>query len=196
MGFSVCWIAVRGKSPDAVLNELNFTRTGERSELIETGYYLAALPNGWFVVIDDHQDFHFYNDKTFQQITQSCEIVTCAVEEHTMYSAASHWKDGQKLWSVDHDSSKGVENLMISGDLPLAYASIRDRQLAHQRSDRTANQGIGVDYVFEVPIQLADELTGYRHDKDLEDAGDRPFEVLKQTVLPKKTFIQRLFGGR
>lgn len=47
----------------------------------------------------------------------------------------------------------------------------------------------GVDFFFDVPVNLARELTGYRHDE-----GDYTYEVLEP--VPRKGWIARLLGAR
>ena len=58
-----------------------------------------------------------------------------------------------------------------------------------------------VDYIFDVPVELAQTLAGYRHDADIPGAGTDPFEVLAETSpsaagrIEKPSFLKRLFGG-
>jgi hypothetical protein len=41
-----------------------------------------------------------------------------------------------------------------------------------------------VDHISDIPIELARELTGFRHDQELPGGGDEPFEAL-ETVKKK-----------
>jgi hypothetical protein len=47
-----------------------------------------------------------------------------------MFSKAAVWRAGGEVWSVVHDSEKGVRHLEARGHLPSEFASIRDRLLA------------------------------------------------------------------
>lgn len=47
----------------------------------------------------------------------------------------------------------------------------------------------GVDFFFDVPVNIAWELTGYRHDE-----GDHTYEVLEP--VPRKGWVARLLGAR
>ena len=91
-----------------------------------------------------------------------------------MVSAVSSWRDGVLSWSVVRDCESGLLNLEETGTLPADYPSIRARAIERQE----ASVGQGVDYLFDVPVELAQSLVGYRHDEDVEGAGEEPFEVL------------------
>ena len=51
MGYSLSWLVVRGKSPRAVRDELQFRPTGEREEFPESGLSAVEMPNGWYVIV-------------------------------------------------------------------------------------------------------------------------------------------------
>ena len=50
-------------------------------------------------------------------------------------------------------------------------------------------------------LELAQTLTGYRHDAEIPGAGNNPFEVLVETSpsaaasTERPSFLKRLFGG-
>ncbi len=95
------------------------------------------------------------------------------VEEHVMFSYASGWSDGMKLWSVLHESEQSIDHLETTGDLPAAFASIRDRLRAEQQ--QAGGEAADLDHVFDVPVELAKALTGYCHNEARDDAA---FELL------------------
>jgi hypothetical protein len=97
-------------------------------------------------------------------------------EEHVMVSVATGWKDSQRVWSVTHDAQRDMEHLQAEGALPAAFASIRDRLCSEQQT--AGGRKADVDFIFDVPVKLAQTLTGYRHDADIPGAGADPFEVL------------------
>jgi hypothetical protein len=35
-----------------------------------------------------------------------------------MFSGAAFFRDGSRLWSMDHDGQEGISHLVIAGDLP------------------------------------------------------------------------------
>ena len=53
MGYSLFWLAVKGKSPDAVRTELKLRATGEREDVPESPVTGVELPGGWYVVLDN-----------------------------------------------------------------------------------------------------------------------------------------------
>jgi len=54
----------------------------------------------------------------------------------------------------------------------------------------------GVDYIFDIPVQLAESLTGYRHDRDIPGMPKDAFEVLVSTSLApgRRSWWRRLVG--
>ena len=133
MGYSLSWLAVRGKPPQAVRDELGFRLTGEREEIPEADLTGAEMPNGWYLIVSNRNE-QVASDTAMQRLSSSgCELVTCFVEEHVMFSSASNWKDGRKSWSVIHDAQRGIDHLETEGELPASYSSIRDRLFAKQK---------------------------------------------------------------
>ena len=116
-----------------------------------------------------------------------------------MVSVATGWKDGQRVWSVTHDAQRDMEHLQTEGELPAVFTSIRDRLRSEQQ--KAGGRKADVDYIFDVPVELAQTLTGYRHDADIPGAGTDPFEVLAETSSSasastgRPSFLKRLFGG-
>ncbi|MFI5458361.1 MAG: hypothetical protein ACHRXM_23270 [Isosphaerales bacterium] len=193
MGYSLSWLAVKGRSAAAVRNELGIHGNGRHEEFPESDVVGAELPGGWYLVVANRIPVR--DDAVLRRLSCGCELVTCFVEEHAMVSYAARWTDGTRVWSVAHDAQQDREHLETEGDLPADFGSIRDRL----RSDQEAAGGrkAGVDYIFDVPVQLAESLTGYRHDQDIPGLGDRPFEVLvAASVKPERSSLwKRLFGS-
>jgi hypothetical protein len=98
-----------------------------------------------------------------------------------MISYASLWQAGRYTWQIRHDSSQGVGHLEVSGDLPPEFAGFRDIAVEKQRvfeaEHRMPGQW-GVDYVFGVPLDTAAAMTGYRHNRDVEDDFFRNLRTL------------------
>jgi hypothetical protein len=163
MGHSVSWVAVRRKLPDTALSVLSLRRTGEYSEVpFSPGTWGAELPDNWYLVFGNHADF--VDQLPLDQLAADAEVVACSVEEHVMMSYAQGWSKGEKTWSVIHDSEQGVNHLETQGDLPPIFASIRERLAAAQAAEDQDGEG-AVDYLIEVPVELAQTLTGFRHDE-------------------------------
>jgi hypothetical protein len=65
---------------------------------------------------------------------------------------------------VSHDAQEGIFNLVATGDLPNSFDQLRRSKFREQES--AGGQAANVDFVFEIPLLLAKELTGFKHDED------------------------------
>jgi hypothetical protein len=189
MGYSLSWVAVKGKSVEEVLKALGLKHTGVYEEISESQYTGAQLPGGRYQVISNRGE-DLACDKALGLVSAGCEVIAGFVEEHVMVSSAALWKDGKMVWSVVHDAQQGIEHLKAEGALPPEFAFIRDAKTTAQQAD--GGREAGVDHIFDVPVDLAEALTGYRYDKDISGAGEKPFEVLEPLV--KKSWLGRLLG--
>ena len=194
MGYAQSWLAVKGKAPEAVLETLGLRRTGAREAIAGSPVVGAALPGGWYLVVAARSGHRLMRDPMVQRLSAGCDVITGDVEEHVMVSVATGWKDGQRVWSVTHDAQRDMEHLQAEGELPAAFTSIRDRLRAEQQE--AGGSRADVDHIFDVPVELAQTLTGYRHDAEIPGAGAEPFEVLVETASSEKpSLLKRLFGG-
>jgi hypothetical protein len=199
MGYSQSWLAVKGKARASVLEALGLRGTGAREEIAESPIVGAELPNGWFLVVGDRSGHRLMRDPSVQRLSAGCEVVTGDVEEHVMVSVATGWKEGRRVWSVTHDAQRDREHLQTEGELPAVFTSIRDRLRSEQQA--AGGRDADVDYIFDVPVELAQTLTGYRHDADIPGTGPEPFEVLVETSsreaasTRRPSLLRRLLGG-
>ena len=92
-----------------------------------------------------------------------------------MFSGTALWENGQRVWSVSHQGDEKLHDLSADGVLPDFFPSVRDALLAKQAAERGVDAG--VDYVFEIPLELARRITGFAHDSAASVEIDR-FEVL------------------
>jgi hypothetical protein len=175
MGASLSWFAVRGKRPELVLQDFGLKSVGK--EYRDTPFCGGPLPNGWYLVVHGR---HEYTNAEAQRLSRGCEVLACFVEEHVMVSRAAGWKDGKEVWSVTHDAGQDDLHLEIQGDPPDGFTAIRDRLLRQQEEEG------GCDFIFNIPVALAAEITGYCHEDSIAD-------VFENFV--KRTFFQRIFGG-
>lgn len=189
MGYSLSWIAVKGKPPQAVRDEFSFGMTEKREEIPESDLSAVEMPSGWYLIVSNHTE-QVVSDAAMRHLSSSgCELVTCFVEEHVMISRATGWKDGQLTWSVTHDAQKGLLHMDVQGDPPAEFAAIRDRQFAEQAADDG-----DVDWLFEIPVETARSVAGYRHDKDIPGLSGDVFEVLAPPP-DERSFLKWLFDG-
>jgi hypothetical protein len=181
LGYSLSWFAVRGKEPEMVLAELGLALTGEREDVPEAPLTSVRLKSHWFVVIINEVNSQLISRAT-SQVSQAAELLTCHVEEHVMQSGCAYWEEGQKVWSVEHDAQIDPTHLTISGNPPTELDEIR-RRLVNEP---------GVDRVFDVPVEIAKLVTGFRHDENITNGEAFPFEVLTKPG-GESSWLGRLF---
>ena len=51
----------------------------------------------------------------------------------------------------------------------------------------------GVDYIFEVPLKVAQSIVGFKHDENCPHLSEGYFAVLSGSV-PRNSFVAWLFG--
>jgi hypothetical protein len=186
MGYSLSWLAVKGKSPQAVRDELGYHPTGAREVIPEADLSAVEMPNGWYLIVSNQSE-QVCPDAVLQRLSsEGGELITCFVEEHVMVSEATGWKDGRMKWSVTHNAQEHRQHLEVHGEPPSDFAAIRDRLVARDKPGE-------VDYIFSIPVEMAKSVAGYRHDQDVPGLTGDVFEVL---AAPKKpSLFKRLLGG-
>lgn len=176
MGFSIAWIAIRGRDKNDVLNTAGFSDTGEPDECCDSPVCGCELPGGWYLLFLNDICHPLVEEKSLQRLSQARELVVCQVEEHVMMSVASGYRDRVKTWSVSHDAQNDIYDISASGDLPAEYAAIHDRLFAEQ--EQQGGRTAGVDYIFDVPTETAQSVCGYKHDLGIFDWGEPQFTIL------------------
>jgi hypothetical protein len=178
MGFSISWTAFRGKTKNQILGETKFADTGEPDEYSESPVSGAELAGGWYVLFFNDVAHPLALPTSLGKLSQACEVISCQIEEHSMVSTASNFKNGQFVWFVAHNSSEGTYNIHTQGSLPPSFEAIQTRLKREQ--DEAGGEKAGVDCIFDVPIELAAAACGYRHDKTKFEWGEPAFTRLQQ----------------
>jgi hypothetical protein len=128
--------------------------------------------------------------RNLERVSASAEVVAGMVEEHVMFSSAEAWKNGSLVWKVSHVSESGIDHLEEQGSLPVNYQEIRHRLLAAQKQED--EEELIVDHVFDVPLEIAESIVGYKHDKQFH----AQFEILNPIVPAKQGLFSRLFPNK
>jgi hypothetical protein len=84
-----------------------------------------------------------------------------------MFSSCSCWKDGKEVWKVKHEGDRSLA-LRISGNPPDELAAI-EREYYSKQIREYENDPYSIDWMFEVPLQLAKQIVGFKHDEDSTD---------------------------
>lgn len=178
MGFAISWLAVSGKEPQQVIEELGLARTGETQEFPESSTTCASLQGGWFLVFANDFDSPLVSETILSNLSTACCVVSCQVEEHVMFSSATCHKNGARAWHVAHDAQEAIYHLESNGSVPPEfngiYAALKKKQ------DAAGGDEADVDYIHDVPVALAQAITSFRHDENIQGADTVPFEVLQQ----------------
>ena len=102
-------------------------------------------------------------------------VIACRIEEHVMFSSAEFWEQGEKLWRVEHDAQQGKRHLNLEGLHPASYPEVL--QQAKEEQDAEDLGPKEVDFYFEVPLQTANQIVGFKHDEENSDLDQDQFEV-------------------
>ena len=183
MGYRISWLAVRGIDKAAVYDRLGLTPSGETGFAFDHPVTGTQLPNGWTVVGFNELAHELVRDDEVRSLSAGCTVMACNLCETTMCSSASFWKDGNEIWSLFHFSNNTVEHLETNGVLPAEFDGIEKEYRALQSED--GSQDPVVDYMIEIPMILATQLTSFRH-----NAGSADFEYLERKPREEKPAVK------
>jgi len=182
MGIGQSFLAVKGKAPDEIHRTLGLADSGVVAgewDYPRPAVRGAALPDGWYLVLLKDVDHRFVNsDDILERLSQGCEILGRQVEEHCMVSTAFAFNDGTFRWKVVHDPDEGEHHLDVEGTPPAAFDEIAARMRAKQAEEDKKEEPM-VDFIWEIPIELANSLCRYRHD-EYADWGKPEFRILEE----------------
>jgi hypothetical protein len=156
MGLNLSWIGVQGGQRAVVLDQFGFEEVGEVADEIGADYACAALPNGWLVFVTADRSFEM--DGPLAKISSDFFAVGCEMSETGMVSRARAFADGSLLWTVVHDPDKDEQGVIVEGVPPSPFEDIRQRLQAEQAAAGNSD----VDYMFDLPTELAASICGYR----------------------------------
>jgi hypothetical protein len=187
VGYNMSWICVDGISPEALYEALDLAPTGETPDRWDLGlshvpWAGATLKSGWCAVFgSDHSVLNLTMDTNcLERLPANSRSIVCSVMEIVTISSASLWQGGRQIWEIEHQGDLGITHLEASGDLPPEFADIRDIAMDKARAflNRLESCKPGQwgdddewtgDSVFNVPIDTAAAITGFRHDNRDED---------------------------
>jgi hypothetical protein len=169
-------LAVRGKDPAAITSSLALKARGEKAEYAEAMFTGRSLPSGWFLLVINQADHKFLAPESLSQLSQGSEIVASTIEEHVMVCTSEAWKDGVKVWHIEHNAQESIDHINASGALPDVYAAIKSS--LSKKQEEAGGKKADTDYFFDIPLQTAKSIVGFKHDEDsgLEDGSFEVFE--------------------
>ena len=177
MGYSLSWAAVQGGTLRMICDACNLHPTGAREEIAESKIDAAEIPGGWYLVLFNQQEI---DGRLLAKLSAKGEVVSCFVEDHVMYSSAAGWNRGEQVWKVFHDCEKGRYHLDVAGAPPAELEEIR-RKLT-QEQEAAGGEKADVDFIYDVPAEVAKSLTGFRHDQDIEGMVGEVYHILEPVL--------------
>ncbi len=150
MGFNLSWIAVEGRSTQAVLDQLGLVPVGEASCEMFAAYACAELANGWLIVTATRGKSAF--GKGVERVSAGGLALLGDQLDVVSYCRLSSFQDGQSIWSVARDPERERTGLLVTGSPPPLLDEVMNEGLAKQAEDLEA------DHLFEAPLELSHRL--------------------------------------
>ena len=193
MGFAITWFAVPEESHAAFCSRFGLAPTGETLEVPDCLIATAKLDTGWRLIWYGKYDCPFIGDREMADISRSYDIVRCQVEEHVMASRSELWSAGRRKWFVSHEGEDGPKGLDVDGVLPDTFIAMKREMEAIQLAE--GGESADVDYIFEIPLRVAESIVGFKHDQSCGHMPDGAFHVMTRTEA-KHGLLARLFGPK
>jgi hypothetical protein len=148
------------------------------------------LTTGWRVLWYNEYGCPFLQPKNLADLSSSHDVLLCLVEEHAMASSSELWSGGKLKWRLSHQGENGPKGLSVAGEVPEALGPIRKEMEALQLA--AGGDDADVDYLFEIPLKVAQALVGFKHDEDPVHLVGRRFNAMVRGAPPKRGFLARL----
>jgi hypothetical protein len=191
MGFAITWCGVREEHAPEVLEQLGLSPTAETEEFPEALVSAAKLSTGWRVIWYNEYGCPFLRPEDLARLSRNHDVLMCLVEEHVMASSSELWSSGQRKWWISHEGEDGPKGLSTDGTLPECFASIRSELEEAQRAE--GGDDANVDYIFEIPLKVAQSIVGFKHDENCPHLTDEQFVVLTRRR-PKTGLLSRFLS--
>ncbi|HWI84780.1 MAG TPA: hypothetical protein VNT42_00455 [Sphingomonas sp.] len=160
MGLMCSWVAIQTEAKAEVLDHLGLIETDEVVEPTERRKLTSVYQNdnGWLYVCAT--DFGWADQARVLDLSRFGMTLGVQTEDKIDMECRVRAADGgRELWAVAHVNQPGQE-LTVSGDPPAALAEIRRKYETLQADKDDA------DYLWEIPLALAREVSGFRVDED------------------------------
>jgi len=194
MGLSDSWLALKGKPSYELLAELRLSPTGARCDLFEASFSAKTLRNGWFVLMLRRQLWEdLLPPETRARLSLGGEFAACFEEEHVMASSAELWRDGALAWRATHHAEMGDRHIEVEGSLPTEFPAILAAVAEAQAKSDARDDGLKVDHYFDIPVRLAEGVTGFAFDRVHEEIETEGLEVLVPPPEPTKKPVWRFW---
>lgn len=153
MGFRIDWVLLDTGDVVSVAAELGMRLTGQRDEFPERTSIARTAANQSLLWVEGHLEEH-----TLLRLSRRWSLLHQRVNETVMHSACGLYAQERCVWSVDYASERSRERFQVDGQPPAEFESLRARAQADQ-----PHSG-GCDLLFDVPVDLAASIVGFRYD--------------------------------
>jgi hypothetical protein len=174
MGISLSWVAVEALPAEEALSRLSLTRTARDCRYPFKGVASHALPDRWFLIAAGRCDHRIASAASMAALSNGCRAVACAIEEHVNFASTELWQDGARVWHVQHQGDEDSENISQEGKVPQRFHDL----LATVEPEDSEN--LEGHFHMDIPLILAKEITGFRHDESNTEFDNTPFEELSE----------------
>jgi hypothetical protein len=172
MGISLAWVAVKGLDMDTILSRLELEPTGRECDCLDVDVSAHPLPGDALLVTTMRCDHRIIEPDSMAKVSAGCQAIACAVEEHVNFSLCELWRDGRRIWQIQYVGCESPEEFTHEGELPPRFHEL---VAGGEPEDEEDSDG----FLMDVPLILAKELGGFRHD-EFDPAFDAvPFQELK-----------------
>lgn len=154
-------IGVQGVELEVVLAALGLEPMpgAPTGDWVDCDYSCRTFPGGW-IVVTSQLNLDLTTDLELAASTTDQMAVGCEMYSIPMHSYAHGYRNGQLEWSVTHDPDDEARPLAVEGTPPAIVAELGAKALQAQADED------GVDFAFEVPMQLVAHYTGFVYDED------------------------------
>jgi hypothetical protein len=133
-----------------------------------SSYEAAVLPSGWVLLVRRMEGEGIVAERALlEKLSSGRRVVGCDEESHVMYSASSEWREGREVWAVIHSSEQAADHLDARGDLPPSWTDVKDEWTTKHAEGASDEEG--VDYFYEVPLEVAKLVVGHRMESEDDD---------------------------
>ncbi|WP_300579106.1 hypothetical protein [Phenylobacterium sp.] len=154
-------IGVQGAELEVVLAalELEPMPGAPTGDWVDCDYSCRTFPGGW-IVVTSQLNLDLATDLKLAASTTDQMAVGCEMYSIPMHSYAQGYRNGQLEWSVTHDPDDEARPLAVEGTPPAIVAELGAKAVKAQADED------GVDFAFDVPMQLVAHYTGFVYDED------------------------------
>ena len=159
MGFTNTWIGFQGLGRAEALARVGLVEDEDAED-----FFIGELGNGWTILVGEQENLGFGGALRMAALSDGRTLVSADVADKVGICSAHAYRDGVRLWAAlrDPDAIDAPFGLAVEGELPAELEAVRDRLIARQREADAA--GERVDHMWEMPLDFAEALTGFRHD--------------------------------